>query len=287
MCAFRVEGKRTRTKKNRKDKEMEVKEFKEGTRVHMNDEPETNSGTITAIGGSRAHVSWDNGNSTNESLFDLTPIIPDTPKARVGKIIAYWNRKPTAADLAAVRDMVQAAINDCGLDATAEVAVDDADYHCVSLGHNPIKAVIKLNGTYPAVRMRNGSVVKGMDTITATFKRNAGVYDADKHHDLRELRAENGAKLTREEALAAGDAMPWEGEVVEFNARTNGHIRGYRCRTWSPYEGGVPGYGLEHIGGHFGYADTWENLKPDFAAYVRSIARDLGYEGRVMRKEVA
>ena len=68
MCAFRVEGKRTKTKKNRKDKEMEIKEFKEGTRVHMNDEPETNSGTITAIGGSRAHVSWDSDRGAAKAI---------------------------------------------------------------------------------------------------------------------------------------------------------------------------------------------------------------------------
>ena len=57
---------------------MEIKEFKVGSRVHMNDEPEENGGTITALGCSRAHVSWDNGNSTNEELGNLTPIIPDT-----------------------------------------------------------------------------------------------------------------------------------------------------------------------------------------------------------------
>ena len=265
---------------------MEVKTFKVGTRVHMNDEPEANGGTITMLGGCLASVSWDNGNSTNEKLSDLTPVIPDTPKERVGRIIAYWRRKATDADLTAVRSMVQDAINDCGLDATATVAEDDG-YHCISLGHRPIKAVIKLRNPYQSVRMRNGTLVKGMDTITVIFAREAGVYDAAKHFDLMEMRHVAADKLPVDEVLAAGDALPWEGEDVQFSARTNGKARDYRKRHWYIYEGGVPGYGPEHVGGHYGYADTWENLKPDFAAYVRAVAHDLGYEGAAGRRNAA
>ena len=267
---------------------MEIKTYKVGMKVRRNGTDAV--GVITEISGAAARCEFGEGDSLvikDEWLSDITPIIPDSPKARVGNIIAYWNRKATPADLAAVRSMVQGAISDCGLDATATVAVDDDDYHCVSLGHNPIKAVIKFNGAIPAIRMRNGAVVKGMDTITVLFNRNAGVYDVEKHHKLGAVRAANGTRMSREDALAAGDAMPWEGEVVEFSARTNGKIMGYRCRKWDVYEGGVPGYGIDHIGGHFGYADTWENLKPDFAAYVRSVAHDLGYEGNVNRREVA
>lgn len=282
MGAFRVEGE-TRTK-TIKDKAMEIKEYYKGCRVNFNGEPES-TGEIVELSAVRARVSWDNGNTTWEMISDLEPNL--TPKQKAGKLIAYWNRKATPADLAAVRSMVQDAISDCGLDATATVAVDDSDPHCVSLGHNPIEAVIKLNGAIPAIRMRDGAVVKGMDTITVVFRRNAGVYDAVKHRELMETRAANESGMSRENALAAGDAMPWEGEVVEFSARTNGKIRGYRCRRWEIYEGGVPGYGADHIGGHFGYADTWETLKPDFAAYVRSVAHDLGYEGRASRREVA
>lgn len=267
---------------------MEIKTYKVGMRVRRNGTDAV--GVITEMRGATARCAYGDGDSMaikEEWLSDITPIIADTPKARIGNIIAYWNRKATPADLDAVRSMVQSAIDDCGLDATATVAVDDADHHCVSLGHNPIKAVIKLNGAFPAIRMRNGAVVKSMDTITVLFKRNAGVYDAEKHHKLGGMRAANESGMSREDALAAGDAMPWEGEVVEFSARTNGKIRSYRCRTWGVYEGGVPGYGVDHIGGHFGYADTWENLKPDFAAYVRSVAHDLGYENKVSRREVA
>lgn len=269
-------------------KAMEIKNYKVGMRVRLNGTDAV--GVITEMSGETARCAFGHGDCLaikDEWLSRLTPIIPDTPKARVGNIIAYWNRKATPADLAAVSSMVQGAISDCGLDATATVAVDDDDYHCVSLGHNPIKAVIKLNGAIPEIRMRNGAVVKGMDTITVLFKREAGIYDADKHMDLGAVRAANESSMSREDALAAGDAMPWEGEVVEFSARTNGKIRGYRCRKWGIYEGGVPGYGIDHIGGHFGYADTWDNLKPDFAAYVRSVAHDLGYEGNVNRMEVA
>lgn len=281
-------GRRNKDKDKEGTKEMETKTYKVGMRVRRNGTDAV--GVITEMMGATARCSYGQGDCIaikEEWLSDITPIIPDTPKTRVGNIIAYWNRKATTADLAAVRSMVQCAIYDCGLDATATVAVDDADYHCVSLGHNPIKAVIRVNGARPAIRMRNGAVVKGMDTITVLFKRNAGVYDAGKHRELSEIRAANECGMSREDALAAGDAMPWEGEVVEFSARTNGKIRGYRCRTWDIYEGGVPGYGADHIGGHFGYADTWDNLKTDFAAYVRSVAHDLGYENKVQRREVA
>lgn len=265
---------------------MVVKEFKVGTRVHMNDEPEGNSGTITALGCARAHVSWDNGNSTDEDISELTPIIPDTPRTRVGNLVSYWGKKATPADLSAVRAMVQEAIDACGLDATAKVDVDKEE-HCVTLGHNPIKAVIKVRNTYPAVRMRNGSVVNGMDTITVFFRRSGGIFNLENYPDMWDVLSGNRRTMSREDALAAGDAIQWEGEDVTFNARTNGKERGYRRRCWTPYEGGVPGYGPEHLGGHYGYADTWENLKPDFAAYVRAVAHDLGYENKVQRREVA
>ena len=265
---------------------MEIKEFKVGTRVHMNDEPEENVGTITALGCSRAHVSWDNGNSTDESLSDLTPIIPDTPRTRVKDMVSYWCKKATPADLAAVRSMVQDAIDACGLDATAEVAVEKGE-GCVTLGHNPIRAVIKLNGAYAAVRMRNGAVVKGMNTITVLFRREGGNFYREDGPSMFDVLSGNRRTMSREDALAAGDAIKWEGESVNFKASTNGHIRQYRCRHWYIYEGGVPGYGIEHLGGSYGYADKWENLKPDFAAYVKAVAHDLGYEGRVFRKEVA
>ena len=91
---------------------MEIKEFKVGTRVHMNDEPEENVGTITALGCSRAHVSWDNGNSTDESLSDLTPIIPDNPRTRVGNLVPYWCKKATPADLAAYKGTPPAIVVD-------------------------------------------------------------------------------------------------------------------------------------------------------------------------------
>lgn len=265
---------------------MEIKEYKVGTRVHMNDEPEENVGTITALGCSRAHVSWDNGNSTDESLFDLTPIIPDTPRSRVAKLIAHWCKPVTKADLSAVRDIVQSAIDDCGLDAAATVAVYD-NYNPRTLGYNPIKAEIKINNTFPAIRMRNGTVVKFMDTITVIFRRQSGMYDTEAYGERQKLEEGIFRTYPKAEAMAVIDTLPWDAESVEFSARTNGKARDYRKRHWYPYEGGVPGYGNDHLGGHYGYADTWENLKPDFAAYLRSVAVELGYAGKVWRKEVA
>ena len=267
---------------------MEIKEFKVGTKVMLNGQPEA-VGVITDLFGSRARVQYGKEGHTFgkvENLSDLTPIIPDTPRTRVKDLVPYWCKKATPADLAAVRSMVQDAIDACGLDATADVAVEKGE-GCVTLGHNPIRAVIKLNGAYAAVRMRNGAVVKGMDTITVLFRREGGNFYREDGPNMFDVLSGNRRKMSREDALAAGDAIKWEGESVKFKASTNGHIRQYRCRHWYIYEGGVPGYGIEHLGGHYGYADKWENLKPDFAAYVKAVAHDLGYEGRVLRKEVA
>ena len=266
-----------------KDKAMEVKEYYKGCRVHFNGETGS-TGEIVELSAVRARVSWDNGNTTWEMISDLEPNL--TPKQKAGKLIAHWNVKENGKDLAAVRSIVESAIDSCGLDATATVEVD-TDHDIPSLGHFPYKAVIKINNAYPSVRMRNGSVVKGMDTITVQFARKVGLVDFEEYGVRQKAEARFFDTMPKAKAMAAIDALPWDGEVVEFSARTNGKIRGYRCRRWDIYDGGVPGYGADHIGGHFGYADTWETLKPDFAAYVRSVTHDLGYEGRASRREVA
>ena len=208
-------------------------------------------------------------------------------REKVGKIVSYCCRKATDADIAAVRKMVQSAIEECGLDATAKVAVD-TEKHCVTLGHNPIKAVIRIHGAYPAVRMANGTLVKGADTITVLFRREGGIYNLDKFPDMWEVLSGNRRTMSREDALKAGDSIPWEGESVKFNATTNGLAREYRKHYWYRYEGGKTGYAaINENGGHFGYSDSWEHLKVDFAAYVRKTATDLGYAGKVLGREVA
>ena len=262
---------------------MEIKEYYKGCRVHFKDEPES-TGEIVDISFSRAQVSWNNGNTTWEMIRDLEPIL--TPKQRAGKLIAHWSVKENGKDLAAVSSIVDAAIADCGLDATATVEVD-TEHDISTLGHFPYKAVIKLHGTYPAVRMADGTLVKGMDTITVQFCRKVGLFDYDAYGERQKEEAALFDKLPKAEAMAAIDALPWDGYVVDFSARTNGKARDYRKRHWYPYEGGVSGYGATHIGGHFGYAESWDTLKVDFMAYVRKVATDLGYAGRVARKEVA
>ena len=262
---------------------MEIKEYYEGCRVHFKDEPRS-TGEIVCLNSVRARVSWDNGNATWEWVRDLEPDL--TPKQKAGKIIAHWNVKENGKDLAAVRSLVESAIDRCGLDAMATVEVD-TEHDIPTLGHSPYKAVIKINNAYPAVRMRNGTLVKGMDTITVQFARKVGLVDFEEYGKRQKAEARFFATMPKAKAMAAIDALPWDGEVVDFSARTNGKARDYRKHYWYPYEGGVSGYGVNHIGGHFGYAESWESLKPDFAAYVRAVAHDLGYEGKVLRREVA
>ena len=262
---------------------MEIKEYYKGFRVHFNGEPES-TGEIVETSAFRARVSWDNGNTTLEMIRDLEPNL--TPKQMAGKLIAHWNVKENGKDLAAVRSIVESAIDGCGLDATATVEVD-TEHDIPTLGHFPYKAVIKINNAYPSVRMRNGTIVKGMDTITVHFARKVGLVDFEENGERQKAEARFFDTMPKEKAMAAIDALPWDGEVVDFSARTNGKARDYRKRHWYLFEGGTAGYGAAHVGGHFGYADKWENLAEDFAAYVRAVAHDLGYEGRVFRKEVA
>lgn len=262
---------------------MKIKEYYKGCRVHFNGEPES-TGEIVELSTVRARVSWDNGNTTWEMIRDLEPNL--TPKQKAGKLIAHWNVKENGKDLAAVRSMVESAIDRSGLDATATVEVD-TEHDIPILGHFPYKAVIKINNAYPAVRMRNGTLVKGMDTITVQFSRKVGLVDFKDAGERRNAKARFLDTMPKEKAMAAIDALPWDGEVVDFCARTNGKARDYRKRHWYLFEGGTAGYGAAHIGGHFGYADRWETLEEDFAAYVQAVAHDLGYDGKVKRMEVA
>ena len=186
----------------------------------------------------------------------------DSPRAKVADIIAYWRRKVTDADMDAVRTMVNDAIDKSGLDATATVEEDDSYADMVDMGHKPIKATIKINNAFPSVRMVNGTLVKGADTITVIFQREAGVYDHAKHHELMQVRHENADKMSAEEALAAGDALPWEGESVEFSARTNGKARDYRKRHWYPYEGVSPAMGLTILADIMGMLIHGQTLPP-------------------------
>ena len=276
-------GRHDNKDKTDKEKIMEIKEYYKGCKVHFNGEPNS-TGEIVELTSVRARVSWDNGNATWEMISDLEPIL--TPKQIAGKLIAHWNVKENGKDLAAVRSIVDAAIADCGLDATATVEVD-TEHDIPTLGHFPYKAVIKIHNAYPAVRMRNGTVVKGMDTITVQFARKVGLVNFEEYGERQKEESRLFDTMPKEKAMAAIDALPWDGDVVDFSARTNGKVRDYRKRHWYLFEGGTAGYGAAHIGGHFGYADKWEALADDFAAYVRAVAHDLGYDGKANRKEVA
>ena len=164
---------------------MEIKEYYKGCRVHFNGEPES-TGEIVETSAFRARVSWDNGNTTWEMIRDLEPNL--TPKQMAGKLIAHWNVKENGKDLAAVRSIVESAIDGCGLDATATVEVD-TEHDIPTLGHFPYKAVIKINNAYPAVRMRNGTIVKGMDTITVHFARKVGLVDFEENGERQKAEA--------------------------------------------------------------------------------------------------
>ncbi len=185
---------------------------------------------------------------------------------KLGDIIAFWTRKATDEDVRQIRGIVDAAIAESGIGETATVEVD-SEPRTPTLGHSPVVAVISLDGKgAEAVRTRKGAVIKGLGTIKVVFARKSGVYEPDRNSEI--WNALNGGRegRTEEGFLAFGDAMPWEGEVVQFSAWTSGKIRGFRCRNWECYSGDTP----------FGFSDTWENLKPGFTRYLRSVAKDIG-----------
>lgn len=184
----------------------------------------------------------------------------------IGDIIAFWTRAATDEEIRRIRGIVYAAIAESGIDATATVGVESEPQN-ITLGHNPVVAVLSLNGKCTeSVRTRKGEVIKGLDTIKVVFARKAGVYEPEKNTEI--WKSLNGGRdgRTVDGFLAFGDAMPWEGEVVQFSAWTNGKVRGYRCRNWECYSGEVP----------FGFSGAWEDLKPDFTRYLRSVVADIG-----------
>ena len=178
------------------------------------------------------------------------------------KMIAHWRRPIDISDIQKVREMV------CGVACqfaatTVEVKVEPT----VSLlGYERLVAIIKFNDIAKAVRATDGSLIKGMDEITIRFDRCAGLLSYEEYGKRQEEEFRLFKSLPEEEAKAAINALPWDGEVVEFSGRTNGQIRGYRKHRFYPFEGN----------NHFGYAPTWDDLKEQVERYVHGILRESG-----------
>lgn len=180
-----------------------------------------------------------------------------------GKMIAHWRRPIDISDIQKVREMV------CGVACqfaatTVEVKVESVGVS--SLGYERIVAKIKFNDIAKAVRATDGSLIKGMDEITIQFDKCAGLLSYEEYGKRQEEENRLFKSLPEEEAKAAINALPWDGEVVQFSGRTNGKIRGYRKRYFYSFEGN----------NHFGYAPTWDDLKEQVERYVHGIMRESG-----------
>ena len=188
-------------------------------------------------------------------------------KQECGKLIAYWNRAATKADLKACRDLVRNALRANGLNFRYSVRVADMGMgHCQ--GHDRITATITIPTPIDKIRDIEGNTVKGLSKITIWFKRNAGLFDIEKHQKRHTEEAAIFDKMgDTPAALAAIDALPWDGEVCEFNLFTNGHIREYRKRHFYGYE----------PRGSFCYDADFAALADPLYSVFHEFAVNLGY----------
>lgn len=188
-------------------------------------------------------------------------------KSECGKLIAYWNREATPADLAACRDIVRRALRQNGLNFRFSVRVKKMEMGH-SQGHDRITATITIPDPPPAIRDISGNTIKGLNKITIWFERNAGLFSCDAHHKRHTEEAEIFNKMgDTPAALAAIDSLPWDGEVCEFNLFTNGRVREYRKRHFYRYE----------PKGHFCYDSNFAALADPLWAVFRHFAVNLGY----------
>ena len=196
-------------------------------------------------------------------------------KEQSGKLIAHWRLMPTDKDVAVVRNIVCDAVINCGMDATIDIAVKPWDIP--SLGHGRIEATIKVRNAYDAIRAVDGSLVKGMDTITIWFDACAGLFDFDAYGKRQKEESALFATLAEDKAMEAIDNLPWDGIAVQFSGRTNGKARDYRKRHFYPYEGK----------GHYGYGGSWADIAEEVEGYIGGIARNLGYAGKLKIRNAA
>lgn len=179
-------------------------------------------------------------------------------------LIAHWRRMPDDADVQSVKGILETAIAKSGIDATFDISLAP---HCDSLGYCGIEAVLRMDNPPKAVRTPCGDLIKDFTKVTICFDKCAGLYDYAAYGKRKEEENNLFKTLPKEEAKAVIDALPWDAEVVDFSARTNGHIRGYRHRTFYPYEGR----------GHYDYAGSeWEGLADSLCEYLTCVAIETG-----------
>ena len=189
-------------------------------------------------------------------------------EAESGKLIAYWNRKMGKAEIAHIREMVRELARTIFMSRVRGVRVSLVSSSLVFgkpiFGHKKVKAEIKLN-LPSAFRTPRGDTIKGFDTITIVFSRNAGCFAVEKHREFDKREEELFSTLPKKEAMAAIDALDWDGEVVDMRGYTNGRIRGYRRRGFHPYEGRD----------HFRYSNNWDGLREGLRDCLYDIFRDV------------
>ena len=189
-------------------------------------------------------------------------------KAKVGNLIAHWRRRLTNEDVAAVIDIVINGVkNGIRAKCTIDIRLKRNYWKSTQLGYDGIIATIKVCNPFQAVRTASGDMIKGMDTITLIFDKTAGLFSFKKHWERQKVQDALFGSLPIADAMAAYDALPWDGESVQFKGRTNGKIRGYRRRHFYPYEGRY----------NYGYAQKWEGLKVQVEAYIKEIGDVCGY----------
>lgn len=182
---------------------------------------------------------------------------------QAGEIIAHWRRKPTADDMAMVRQIVGDALKPYKKICTVKFRVAKSDIP--TLGYGSIMATIKCREPKQTIKTVKGDTVTGLDAITIQFTRQAGILDYGIYGERQKEEAEAFAQKSRKDAMAYIDGLHWDGEVVQMYGITNGKIRQYRKRYTFPYQG------LSH----FSYAPSWAKLAKGVKHYLEGIFKEL------------
>lgn len=194
-----------------------------------------------------------------------------------GKFIAQWDCALDACELREIRRMTLDALARHGIDATANFAPIKKDSAYMFGGRAWHWLDIRINNAPSAVRIWNGSVIKGLSVIHLCVRRRSGflTYEGAMQWQKKAQGVWDSDKPLKEK-YAALDAMQFDAQSLDMNITTNGVQRAYRGRTWWKYEGR----------GHYHYGD-WSDIEGGIYEYLRNIAYDLRLDTKGNYQKVA
>lgn len=197
-------------------------------------------------------------------------------REQAGKLVAYWNRKPTQEDQARYLGMIKEAISYEGI--ICDIVRVDTEPITKNFGYAPIAFDLVFRNIPASYRSPFSARIKNFSRIHIEFKACKGYYYENplchtRHDRENAVFAKFGDTDRAREII---DNFPdYDGEVLEYSARTDAHICPYRCRRWEILEGK----------NHFGYGATYADIEARVFNYLVAVFRELGiremqYKGR-------